>query len=42
MSYMFNKCHKLKAIKGINKFITNKVTNMNTMFQQCYELQYLN
>ena len=41
MSYMFNKCHKLKEIKGINKFITNKVTNMRTMFQKCYELEYL-
>ena len=42
MSFMFNKCHKLKEIKGINKFITNKVTNMIAMFQACYELEYLN
>ena len=41
MNHMFNKCHKLKEIKGINKFITNKVTNMNTMFQACHKLEYL-
>ena len=38
---MFNKCHKLKEIKGINKFNTNQVTNMNTMFHGCNELEYL-
>ena len=38
---MFNKCYKLKEIKGINQFITNKVTDMNTMFQLCKELEYL-
>ena len=38
---MFNECYKLKKIKGINKFITNKVSNMEEMFQQCYELEYL-
>ena len=37
MNHMFNQCHKLKEIKGINKFITNKVTDMNTMFQLCKE-----
>ena len=31
MEVMFNKCHKLKEIKGINKFITNQVTNMGGM-----------
>jgi len=41
MSYMFNECHKLKEIKGINRFITNKVTDMTTMFQECYELKNL-
>ena len=40
MSFMFNNCHKLKEIKGINKFITNKVTAMNSMFQSCHELEY--
>ena len=38
---MFNECHKLKEIKGINKFNTSKVTAMNTMFQLCEELEYL-
>ena len=38
---MFNECHKLKQIKGINKFNTNIVTNMRVMFQECYELEYL-
>ena len=41
MSYMFNKCYKLKEIKGINKLNTNKVTNMTGMFQECYELENL-
>ena len=41
MNRMFNKCHKLKEIKGINKFNTNKVTDMQVMFQACYELKYL-
>ena len=38
---MFNDCNKLKEIKGINKFITNKVTNMGGMFQLCSELEFL-
>ena len=38
---MFNKCTKLKEIKGINKFITNKVNNMKAMFQLCSEIEYL-
>ena len=41
MSFIFNKCNKLKEIKGINHFITNKVTNMRSMFQECKELEYL-
>ena len=41
MKYMFNKCHKLKEIKGINNFNTTKVTIMNGMFQECNELEYL-
>ncbi len=28
MGWMFNKCLKLKEIKGINKLNTNKVNNM--------------
>ena len=28
MQNIFNLCHNLIEIKGINKFITNKVTNM--------------
>ena len=38
---MFNKCNKLREIKGLNQFITNKVTNMYAMFQLCKELEYL-
>ena len=38
---MFNHCYKLKKIKGINNFITNKVINMEGMFQLCYKLNYL-
>ena len=41
MEGMFNKCHKLKEIKGINKFNTNNVTNMSTMFGECSILEYL-
>ena len=39
---MFNGYSKLKEIKGINNFNTNKVTNMRAMFQECNELVYLN
>ena len=38
---MFNECHKLREIKGINNFNTIKVTNMCTMFQECNELEYV-
>ena len=38
---MFNYCIKLKEIKGLNKFITNKVTDMDTMFGNCNELKNL-
>ena len=41
MEFMFNKCSKLKKIKGINKFNTTQVTNMKAMFQECKELDYL-
>ena len=32
MAFMFNECTNLKKIKGINKFITTKVTDMKGMF----------
>ena len=41
MEFMFSKCHKLKQIKGISNFNTIKLTNMNYMFQECNELEYL-
>ena len=41
MVLMFSECYKLKEIKGINKFNTNQVTKMNSMFNKCYELEYL-
>ena len=41
MGFIFNKCHKLKEIKGIDKFNTNQVTNVSTMFKGCNELEYL-
>ena len=34
---MFNECHKLKEIKGINNFNTDNVTNMKGMFSECKE-----
>ena len=41
MELMFNKCQKLKEIKGMNKIRTNNVINMYSMFQYCNELEYL-
>ena len=41
MRGMFNKCHKLKKIIGINKFNTTIVNNMYGMFNECNELEYL-
>ena len=41
MKYMFNNCNKLKEIKGINNFITNKVESMEGIFVICNELEYL-
>ena len=41
MEGMFNKCYKLKEIKGINNFNTINVTNMRGMFEECNELIYL-
>ena len=42
MSLMFNKCYKLKEIKGIENFNTNNVTDMSGMFKECKELESLN
>ena len=41
MSFMFNKCIKLKQIKGINNFNISKVTNKVGMFSECNSLDYL-
>ena len=41
MSFMFNGCLKLKEIKGLNKFNTKKVTDMNQIFTRCFELENL-
>ena len=41
MEYIFDKCSKLKEIKGSNTFITSKVKTMEGMFRFCFELQYL-
>ena len=41
MKIMFNNCNKLKEIKGINNFITNKVEIMDSVFVLCSELEYL-
>ena len=38
---MFNRCKKLKEIKGINNFNTSNVTSMRTMFQECRLVEYL-
>ena len=41
MRLMFNECHKLKEIKGINILNTENVTNMMGMFLECKVLEYL-
>ena len=41
MKGMFKGCKKLKEIKGINQFNTNKVTEMIAMFYKCTELESL-
>ena len=41
MAFMFDRCEKLKEIKGINTFITIKVVEMNSMFRNCNQLEYL-
>ena len=41
MGFMFEECKKLKNIKGLNNFITNKVINLSAMFQECYVLEHL-
>ena len=41
MDFMFNRCYKLKQIKGINYFKNTKVTNMKVMFQDYIELEEL-
>ena len=38
---MFNKCYKLKEVKGLEIFITSKVRRMKAMFQYCSEFLYL-
>ena len=38
---MFANCNKLKELKGINNINIINVTDMRIMFQECYELIYL-
>ena len=38
---MFNKCIKLKEIKGLNQFKTNNITATYAMFQFCAEIECL-
>ena len=40
MSFMFKNCSSLKEINFIS-FKTDQVTNMCAMFEECYELEYL-
>ena len=42
MDYMFYGCLKLKKIKGIQKFIDNKIANIDIMFQSCKVLDLNN
>ena len=41
ISKMFSYCKKLKEIKGLNKLDTSRVTNMESLFLSCNELEYL-
>ena len=41
MYRMFNKCTRLQYIEGLNKLNTKKVKNMSGMFQNCYEIEFL-
>ena len=41
MELMFNDCHKLKRIDGLNQLSTCQVTNMGGLFQKCYEIESL-
>ena len=41
MELMFNDCHKLTRIDGLNQLNTCLVTNMGGLFQDCNELEYL-
>ena len=36
---MFNKCYKLKEIKGINNFDISKVINKERMFEECFAFE---
>ena len=42
MNLMFNKCYKLKEIKGIDIFYTANLIDMKGIFKSCFELEYLN
>ena len=39
--WAFNRCKKLKEIKGLNHLNTSKVISMIAMFQECHNLEYL-
>ena len=41
MAVMLNQFHKLKEIEGINKFYNNKVTDISSIFNNCFILKYL-
>ena len=41
MYRMFHNCNKLKEIRGIDKYKTNKVLIMKAMLQFCNALEYL-
>ncbi len=41
MEYMFNRCKNLIELKGMNGFITHKVSKLKSMFQDCNSLENL-
>ncbi len=41
MSFMFSGCSALSSLKGLSKWKTDRVINMNYMFSECSSLSSL-
>ena len=38
MAFLFDGCHKLKEIKGVENFNTDNVINFERKFHECYRI----